>query len=82
MATFTENGKIKMTSKKTKKQDNNFEELGVLIDSIDNLYHALKIPMPAQFHIDQLNISLPEKIKEFRNVYVKITGENPWEFHD
>lgn len=59
-----------------------FEELGNAIDRIDNLYHALTIPMPAQFHIDQLKTILPEAITELKDGYKKVTGENPWEFRD
>jgi hypothetical protein len=56
-----------------------FETLGQLIDSIDNLAHALTIPMPAQFHVDSLKSLLPEKVAELKKVYIEITGENPWE---
>jgi hypothetical protein len=54
------------------------EKFGVLIDSIDNLAHALQIQMPATVHVQALRESLPEKVKELKEVYVEITGENPW----
>lgn len=59
--------------------EENFEQLGELIDSIENLACALNLPMDAQFHVDQLKNSLPEKVKELKELFIKITGENPWE---
>ena len=59
--------------------EDKFETLGQLIDSLDNLAHALKMPLPAQMHIKQLGISLPEKVKKLKEVFVEITGENPWD---
>lgn len=55
------------------------EKLGQLIDSIDSLAHGLNIPMPAEFHIEQLKKILPEKVATLKEVYHEITGENPWE---
>lgn len=56
-----------------------FEKLGLLIDSLDNLAHALKLPLTPQLHVEQMGIHLPEKVKELKEIYVEITGENPWE---
>ena len=56
-----------------------FEELGQLIDSIENLAHGLNIPMTADFHVSQLKKILPEKVKELKAVFVEITGDNPWD---
>lgn len=56
-----------------------FEQLGQLIDSFDNLAHALKMPLPPQMHIEQLRSSLPEKVQELKDVFIEITGENTWE---
>ena len=59
--------------------EDKFETLGQLIDSLDNLAHALKIPMPPQMHVEQLSVALPEKVKQLKEVFVEITGENPWD---
>ena len=59
--------------------EDKFEKLGQLIDSIDNLSHGLNLPMPASFHVEQLKKILPDKVKELKEVYIEITGENPWE---
>lgn len=55
------------------------EALGREIDNLDNLSHAIHLPMPAQFHVDQLKAALPKKVAALRAVFVRLTGENPWE---
>lgn len=55
-----------------------FEKLGLLIDSIDNLAHGLNLPLPPQMHVEQMKLALTEKVSEFKEVFVEITGENPW----
>lgn len=59
--------------------EDKFEKLGQLIDSIDSLAHGLNTPMPADFHIQQLKTILPKKVKELKESFVEITGENPWD---
>lgn len=59
--------------------EDKFEKLGQLIDSIDSLAHGLKLSVNPQFHINQLLTILPEKVEELKEVFVEITGENPWE---
>lgn len=59
--------------------EDKFEKLGLLIDSLDNLAHALELPLSPQMHVEQIGNALPEKVKELKEVYVEITGENPWE---
>jgi hypothetical protein len=56
-----------------------FEQLGVLIDEIDNLAHALNFPLPPQMHVDQLKAALPEKVNRLKELFVKISGEDPWD---
>lgn len=59
--------------------EDNYEKFGQLIDDIDSLAHALNMPVPPQMHVEQLRISLPEKVKQLKGVFVEITGENPWD---
>jgi len=59
--------------------EDKFEKLGQLIDSIDSLAHGLNIPMSAEFHIQQLKTILPERVKELKESFNEITGENSWE---
>lgn len=55
------------------------ERFGLLIDSIDNYAHALKMPLPADMHVEQLRRALPEKVEELKKIYVELTNTNPWE---
>jgi hypothetical protein len=59
--------------------EESYEKLGTLIDDIESLSFALQLNMDAKFHVEQFKKILPEKVKELKEVYVKITGENPWE---
>lgn len=60
-------------------KEESFEKLGVLIDELENLVCALEFPLPIEMHIDQIKKLLPEKVAKFKEVYIEITGENPWE---
>lgn len=55
------------------------EKLGQAIDRVDNMAHALLIPMPASFHIEQFKSTLPEIVSELKTAYTELTGDNPWE---
>lgn len=55
------------------------EKFGLLIDEVDNLSHALNIPMPPSFHVERLKETLPEKVEELKQIFIEVTGENPWE---
>jgi hypothetical protein len=57
------------------------EDLGVLIDRLDNLAHALKMPLRPEMHVSVLRDSLPKLVKQFKAAYAKELGENPWESH-
>ena len=55
-----------------------YEKLGQLIDDIESLQCGLDLPMPDHFHIEQLKKILPQKVYEFKQVFIEITGEDPW----
>lgn len=55
--------------------------LGECIDSLDSLYHALALPMPATFHLDMLKAAIPKLVEQMQDAYVKSFGEDPWETH-
>lgn len=55
--------------------------LAELIDSLDSVAHALKLPMPAQMHLDILRTVLPEKVAALKAAFVALTSDNPWETH-
>ena len=60
-----------------KQQD--FEPLGLLIDSLENFTYSLNLPMPADFHVKQLKTALPDLVKDFKKLFVSLSGENPWQ---
>jgi len=55
------------------------ERLGVAIDTVDNLAHALGIPMSAEIHVGALRRTLPEAVDALKWAFVAVVGENPWE---
>lgn len=55
------------------------ELLGRTIDRLDNVAHALALPMSADFHIRQMNQLLPGIIADLKKYFAEVTGENPWE---
>jgi vacuolar-type H+-ATPase subunit F/Vma7 len=55
------------------------EKLGQAIDRVDNMLHALVLPLPPQMHIDSFKSILPEIVKELKEGYSEVTGENPWD---
>jgi hypothetical protein len=54
------------------------ENLGLLIDSLDNCACGLAFPLPAEMHVAALSKALPEKVKELKELFIEITGENTW----
>lgn len=61
-----------------KSKEDAINELGELIDKLDNYNHALLLPMPADFHVKQFKESLPGLVKDFKKAFTSVTGENPW----
>lgn len=55
------------------------EEFGDIIDRIDNLLGALELPMPVEFHVNQIKSELGEMSEDLKRIYVEEEGENPWE---
>jgi len=55
------------------------EKLGQAIDRVDNLAHALKLNILPQMHVDSLKSLLPDAVKELKESFTKVAGENPWE---
>lgn len=58
--------------------DENAEKLGKASDTIDNLIHAMQLPLPPATHLAALKASLPALRDELRKVYVSETGQDPW----
>lgn len=57
------------------------DQLGRQADRLDNLVAGLVIPMPPQFHLDQLKEILPEISGEIKRFVILQAGENPWGDH-
>ena len=57
------------------------DAIGQDIETLDNLAHALLLPMPAEFHVRQLKGALPDLVKRFKKHYADAFGWNPWEGH-
>lgn len=55
------------------------EKLGRIADRVDNLNAALRLPLPAREHVEQLQIALPQIVHDLRAVYVALTGDDPWD---
>lgn len=54
------------------------DEFGEVIDTIDSLLGALEIPMPAEFHVNQMKRELKEVSDKLKRIYVEEEDENPW----
>jgi hypothetical protein len=57
------------------------EQIGRLADRVDNLAHALQLPLPAAMHVEQLRAALPEIRDALRLIYTAETGDDPWSTH-
>ncbi len=55
------------------------EDLGQLIDRLENLAGATTIPMPAEIHLSSLKTALPELQAEAKRIYLALGGENVWD---
>jgi hypothetical protein len=55
-----------------------YEKLGLTIDRLDNLAHALQLQLPASMHLEQLRNSLPDVVAELKKAFVELANENPW----
>jgi hypothetical protein len=52
--------------------------LGRAIDTVDNLAHALTLPISDSLHVEALRAALPEAVAELKKGFALVTGENPW----
>ena len=56
----------------------NLEEIGRIADSIDNIVAGLDLPLPADFHLQQIKPLLVLWSQNIKLVYESESGENPW----
>lgn len=62
--------------------DDQLDELGQIADQIDNLCGAMKLPLPAATHVQQLSRALPEVSKKIKALVAALGGYDPWDEHD
>lgn len=55
------------------------ETLGKAIDRVDNLAHALTLPLAPESHLQNLRVSLPEAVQDLKDAYVRLFNVDPWE---
>ena len=55
------------------------DEFAEVIEKIDNLLAAMEIPVPAEFHVNQMKRELREVSDKLKQIYVEEEDENPWE---
>ena len=60
-------------------QEDKYEKLGCLIDDLESLQCGLDLPLSATMHVEQMKISLTDKVRKLKDVFVELTGENPWD---
>lgn len=58
--------------------EDSVEKVGRIADSVDSLLVAMKMPMPAQFHLAQLKVALVDISTQLKDIYICVSGENPW----
>lgn len=55
------------------------EQLAEQIDRLDNLAHALQIPMPAQMHVENLKSAIPSVVADLKKAFTALTHYDPWQ---
>jgi hypothetical protein len=56
-----------------------FDRFGRVIDELENLRHALNMPIDDKLYVQCMRNSLPEKIEALKKIYIEIVGEDPWD---
>lgn len=57
----------------------NFDKIGEVADTLDNLIAAMSLPIPPEIHLKALKESLPEASKKLKEAYIAETGGDPWD---
>lgn len=56
------------------------DKIGLLADKIDDLLGALTLPMPSQFHVEQMKRELKDVSKELKEIHKELGGDpETWE---
>lgn len=57
--------------------EDDLDDLGTLVDCLDNAYHASLLPLPDQLHVEGLVGSVKSVRDELRAILARL-GYNPW----
>lgn len=60
--------------------EDDFEELGLLVDRLDNAAAATKLPIAADLHLAGMK-PIVEEVRDSLKAFLVAKGYNPWEFH-
>ncbi len=58
--------------------ESQMEELGQIIDRIENLNGSLQLPLPPQMHVDSLKEIVPDLHKQLKAAYFDMGGLDVW----
>lgn len=56
-----------------------FENIGKLIDELENLTYALNLQLPDGFHVVQFRTQMPRIVQKLKTEITLLAGYNPWE---
>jgi hypothetical protein len=59
--------------------ESRIEEIAAASEDLDNLIHAMMLPIPPAFHLEVLKTALPKVRDQLRATYIAMGGENHWE---
>ena len=54
-------------------------EIAEVVDSLENLIAALKMPLPCEMHVEALRGTLPDLRDKLKRAYLAAGGENVWD---
>lgn len=54
------------------------EEIGLEADNVDNILHATNLPLPAEFHVEQMKDALARLRDRLRSLHIEASRNNPW----
>jgi hypothetical protein len=55
------------------------EQLGRVVERLANLYGATKLPLRPELHLAGIVPGLKELRDQLRELYVAVSGDDPWE---
>lgn len=59
--------------------NDDFEELGLLVDQLDAVTYSAKLPVPAHIHVEGLLGTITDVRDKLKKFVIEKSGENPWD---